>query len=193
MENKLLNTIKFLNEIEKLKSITRHSWTTSGRQESVPEHTWRMCVIAFILEKDFPDINMQKVMEMSLIHDFGEIYVGDTPNFDESRPLLQKDEQEDVKKVVSSLDKELQEKITSLWNEFHENKTQEAKLANAFDKMEAILQHNESDFSTWTKHEWELNKVYGEKYTNFHPLTKKFREILKQQTIKKIENEKTNP
>jgi len=34
--------IKFLNVAEKLKCELRHSWTSSMRQESVAEHSWRL-------------------------------------------------------------------------------------------------------------------------------------------------------
>ena len=40
--------IKFLNVIEKLKCNTRHSWTSSGRHESVAEHSWRLAVMAML-------------------------------------------------------------------------------------------------------------------------------------------------
>ena len=40
--------IDFLNKIEKLKCNTRHSWTSSGRQESVAEHSWRLAVMAML-------------------------------------------------------------------------------------------------------------------------------------------------
>ena len=40
--DQMLRMIKFLNVAEKLKCELRHSWLSSGRQESVAEHTWRM-------------------------------------------------------------------------------------------------------------------------------------------------------
>ncbi len=92
MQEKILNILKFLNEVEKLKSVTRHSWTSSGRQESVPEHSWRMAVFALALEKEFPEINIQRVIELAVVHDFGEIYEGDTPAFKENPNKLEKEE-----------------------------------------------------------------------------------------------------
>jgi putative hydrolase of HD superfamily len=70
MQKKIINIIKFLNEIELLKSITRHSWMSSGRQESVAEHSWRMAIMAMALENEFPDIDIKRVMEITLVHDF---------------------------------------------------------------------------------------------------------------------------
>ncbi len=81
MEERIENSLKFLHDIELLKSVTRHSWTSSGGQESVPEHSWRMAIMAIILEEEFPNIDTRKVIEMCLIHDLGEVYGGDIPAF----------------------------------------------------------------------------------------------------------------
>ena len=71
--------IEFLNIIEKLKCATRHSWTSSGRQESVAEHCWRTAVMALLVADEFPEVNIDKVVKMCLIHDFGEAITGDIP------------------------------------------------------------------------------------------------------------------
>jgi putative hydrolase of HD superfamily len=187
MSEKILNILKFLNEVEKLKSVTRHSWTSSGRQESVPEHSWRMAVFAMVLEKEFPEINMQRVMELSIVHDFGEIYDGDIPAFKENPNKLEKEEKA-IKKLVESLHIDTQNKIISLWKEYNECKTNEAKLAKALDKLEVLIQHNEADKITLTHKEPEFNLRYGQEFMNFHSFIKKFREIVDKQTMEKVKN-----
>ena len=90
--------IKFLNVIEKLKCNTRHSWTSSGRHESVAEHSWRLAVMAMLCEDEYPNLNMNKVIKMCLIHDFGEAITGDIPAF------LKTDKNEkDEEKAIESL------------------------------------------------------------------------------------------
>ena len=73
--------IDFLNVIEKLKCNTRHSWTSSGRQESVAEHSWRLAVMAMLCADEYPSLDINKVIKMCLIHDFGEAITGDIPAF----------------------------------------------------------------------------------------------------------------
>ena len=73
--------IKFLNVIEKLKCNTRHSWTSSGRHESVAEHSWRLAVMAMLCTDEYPNLDINKVIKMCLIHDFGEAVTGDIPAF----------------------------------------------------------------------------------------------------------------
>ena len=41
--------LAFLARLEKLKCNTRHSWTSSGRHESVAEHSWRLAMLAMLL------------------------------------------------------------------------------------------------------------------------------------------------
>ena len=187
MSEKILNILKFLNEVEKLKSVTRHSWTSSGRHESVPEHSWRLTVFAMVLEKEFPDINMQRVMELSIVHDFGEVYDGDTPAFKENPNKLEKEEKA-IKKLVKSLDANTQNKIIGLWREYNECKTPEAKLVKALDKLETLIQHNSVDIPNWAKIEKEFNLTYGKEFMNFHSFIKEFRKIVDKQTMEKIKH-----
>jgi len=187
MSEKILNILKFLNEAEKLKSVTRHSWTSSGRQESVPEHSWRLAVFAMVLEKEFPDIDMQRVMELSIVHDFGEIYDGDIPAFKEDPNKLEREEKA-IKRLVESLPAETQNKIIDLWKEYNACETPEAKLVKALDKLETLIQHNSVDIPTWAKIEKEFNLTYGKKFMDFHSFIKEFRKIVDKQTLEKIKN-----
>ncbi len=65
----------------KIKMQHQHNWTTNGRQESVAEHSWRLAVLAMLMEDDFPELDMNKVIRMCLIHDWGEAVTGDIPAF----------------------------------------------------------------------------------------------------------------
>lgn len=63
--------LAFLARLEKLKCNTRHSWTSSGRHESVAEHSWRLAMLAMLLRDALPEVDMDKVLRMCLIHDVG--------------------------------------------------------------------------------------------------------------------------
>ena len=73
--------LAFLARLEKLKCNTRHSWTSSGRHESVAEHSWRLAMLALLLRDALPEVDMDKVLRMCLIHDVGEAVTGDIPSF----------------------------------------------------------------------------------------------------------------
>ena len=74
----LLNALAI---VEMLKDTTRHCYTSNGRHESVTEHSWMMTVMAFLMINEFPEANMNKVIQMCIIHDLGECFTGDIPVF----------------------------------------------------------------------------------------------------------------
>ena len=57
---------------EKLKCNTRHCYTSSGRHESVAEHSSRIALMAMLIAPEFPEADMDKVIRMCLIHDLGK-------------------------------------------------------------------------------------------------------------------------
>ena len=94
--------IEFLSKIEKLKCNTRHSWTSSGRCESVAEHSWRLSVMALLCADEYPALDINKVIKMCLIHDFGEAVTGDIPSFYKTENH-EKEEEKAIKNLLSTL------------------------------------------------------------------------------------------
>ena len=180
--------MQFMHIAETLKNTTRHSWTSSGRHESVAEHTWRMALMALILQKDFPDIDPMHLLKMALVHDLGEIATGDIPAFYKTAADTEI-EAGSLPQVLAPLPAELQQEITDLIAEYDAAETECAKLCKALDKLEVIIQHNEADLSTWLPLEKEMNLTHGENYANLFPLLKEARAIAKLETIEKLQNE----
>lgn len=67
--------------------------------------------------------------------------------------------------------------------------TEEAKIYKALDKMEALIQHNEADISTWLPLEYDLQLTYGEKEVGFSDYMKQLREAVNQVSKEKIKRE----
>ena len=181
--------ITFLNTIEKLKCNTRHSWTSSGRRESVAEHSWRLSVMAMLCADEYPEVDINKVIKMCLIHDFGEAVTGDIPAFvktvnDEA------EEEKAVQSILSMLPDDYKKELSELFSEMNELKTDEAKLFKALDNLEAVLSHNEADISTWLPREYEENLTYGTSNCEWSQWTKRLREQLKKDSERKIEENK---
>ena len=158
--------IDFLGKIEKLKCNTRHCFTTTGRPESVAEHSWRLAVLAMLVADEYPDTDMDKVIKMCLVHDFGEAVTGDIPAFwkTESHEATEK---EAVKELLSPLPEKTRNGLSELFDEMEARQTPEAKLWKALDNIEAVIAHNESDISTWIPNEYHDNLVYGEENCRF--------------------------
>ncbi len=185
MHEEINNILEFLKIIEKLKSVIRHSKTSSGRKESAAEHSWRMSIMAILLYKHFPEINILKVIKMSLFHDLGEIIEGDIPAFYKNN----NDEENEYNNLINlfrNIDLEIKNEILDIINEFNQKKSEESKLATAIDKLEGIIQHNEADINSWIKKEYQFQLDYGIIETNYNNFLKEFRDVVRNQSNEKI-------
>lgn len=181
--------ITFMNQIEALKCNTRHSWTSSGRQESVAEHSWRLAVMAMLCREEYPELDIDKVIRMCLVHDFGEAITGDIPSFwktDEDERV----EDQAVKTLLAGLPTEAETELSALFAEMNEMVTPETKLYKALDHLETLLSHNEADLSTWLPKEYTENLTYGQQSCNWSAWTRAFKEEIKKDSIKKMERKK---
>lgn len=183
--------IKLLKTSSKLKENTRHSWLSSGRRESVAEHSWRLTLMAFFMEDEFPNVDINKVIEMCIFHDMGEAFTGDIPSFYKTDNDT-KIEQEVLLDWIDALSEPYASKLKCLYNEVKEGKTQEAKLFMALDKLEAAISHNEADIRTWLPIEYDLNPEYGYKECQFSPYLQKLKEQVRLDSIEKINNSHRN-
>ncbi|MBQ8392445.1 MAG: HD domain-containing protein [Clostridia bacterium] len=181
--------IEFLNKIEKLKCNTRHSWTSTGRQESVAEHSWRLAVMAMLCENEYPSLDINKVIRMCLIHDIGEAITGDIPAFLKTHGH-ENDEKKAINTLLSTLPQKEMTELTALFEEMNDLSSAEAKLYKALDNMEAIISHNEAPISTWLPREFHENLTYGTENCEFSEWTRILRKELKRDSIQKIEEEK---
>lgn len=187
-----MNTTTFLEILkvaEKLKCNTRHSWTSSGRHESVAEHSWRIALMALLMRDEFPNIDMDKVIRMCLIHDLGEAFTGDIPAF-EKKEEDSKKEDEIFFQWIATLPTPYREEFTELLKEMNERKTDEAKLYKALDNLEAVIQHNEADISTWIPIEYDLQLTYGADKVEFSPYLEELKKEIDKITTEKIAKNK---
>ena len=180
--------LDILHVAERLKDTPRHCTTTNGRPESVAEHSWRVSLMASLLRHEFPDLDMDKVVNMCLIHDLGECFTGDIPAFLKT-DADRKTEDALLDQWVKSLPEELSADISALYKEMEAQETAEAKLYKALDKLEALIQHNESPLSTWSENEYDLNKTYAFETVSFSKWLTDLREEILKDTIEKIEKE----
>lgn len=190
MEEFIKNVISFHKKAEKLKTTTRHSWLTdSSRQESVAEHSWMLGLLAMILsDKIDSKIDLLKVLKMVIVHDLAESVTGDIPSHEISARQTNKYESEKkaLASVVESLPPEKAEEILALWEEFEKKETPEAKFGNALDKIEAVMQHNLSDISTWDQGDFNVHPYYKNQYFDFDPFMRSFKDAVDGQSMVKI-------
>ena len=181
-QTELAGILAFLRGAEGLKTATRSGWTSTGRPESVAEHTWRLCLLALVLRPGLPEVDFARLLPMLVVHDLGEAIGGDIPAPEQAARGSGKsaDERRDLLRLLQPLPAPQQAELTGLWDEYEAAQTPEARVAKALDKLETILQHNQgqnpADF------DYRFNLGYGRQYTGAHPLLDALRAILDAET-----------
>lgn len=138
--------MELYREIYKLKNLKRRGWILrsvcdkeTGRVESDAEHTFSMAILALeIMEKEKLNLDTAKVLKMILYHEICEIDAGDHTPVDN---ITIKEKYEMEKKGIERISETYNmPEIKSLWLEFEENKTAEARFVKMVDKLDAIMQ-----------------------------------------------------
>ncbi len=159
MKNNVFAILDLLKLAEKLKSELRHSWLSSGRQESVAEHTWQMTLMAILVHRHLENpVDLLHTLKIIIVHDLVEAEAGDIPFFETGPRKEEKSqrEQEAIIHIKKMIDAETGQEVYDLFQEFELGQSQAAKLAKALDHLEVQIQHNHADFSTWEKIEYDL-------------------------------------
>lgn len=177
--------LEILHFVEKLKNVTRHSYTSANRHESTAEHSFRLALMAYFIKDEFEHLDMDKVMKMCLIHDLGEVITLDIPVFDKTEED-EIHEQNVLNQWVNTLPEPFVSEMSALIQEMNELKTEEAILYKSLDQLEAVDQHNLADLSTWEDHEYDLQMRHGEKYAAHFDYTQRLKDAINKETQNKI-------
>lgn len=177
--------LSILHTAARLKDTTRHCYTAQGRHESVAEHSWRIALMAYLLRDEFPELNMEKVTNMCLIHDLGECFTGDIPTFAKT-PADSAREDSLLSQWVQTLPPPCRDSMAALYAEMDALETPEARLYKALDKLEAVIAHNESPLDTWSPNEFDLNLTYAEGAVAFSTYLTQLRQTIRQETEEKL-------
>jgi len=181
----LQGRLEFLRQAERLKDVLRSARSSGGRQESTAEHTWRLCLMAMMLEEGLTGLNFARILKLCVIHDLGEAIHGDVPAIDQT-PGSDKGAQErqDLLALASPLDAPARAQLLALWDDYENAASPEARAVKAMDKLETLLQHNqganEPDF------DYAFNLDYGRKYTDALPLFRELRQLVDADTQARI-------
>jgi putative hydrolase of HD superfamily len=175
--------LAFLRAAERLKTVMRSGWTSDGQQESVAEHTWRLCLMAMLLYGHTPGIDLARLLKMCLIHDLGEAIGGDVPAPAQKAGESKADqERSDLIQLIAPLPPALGQEIIELWDAYEAAGSPEAKVAKGLDKLETILQHNQG--RNPANFDYAFNLDYGQRYTAADPIMSALRQRLDEETAR---------
>lgn len=160
--NRLEQQMNFIMEVDKLKEITRQTYISSGkRKENDSEHSYSLALmVALLSEHANEKIDVLKTMLMVLIHDVVEIDAGDTYAYDDVGNLTKRErEVAAADRIFNLLPEDQAIYLRSLWEEFEEAKTPEAKFALTVDKVQPITLNDYTGGKAWREHEVSIDKI----------------------------------
>jgi len=155
LNERLLQQIQFIKEIDKLKRIFRQNVVIgTERNENDAEHSWHLAIMAILLSEYSADseIDVFKVVKMAIIHDLVEIDAGDTFCYDE-KGYEDKEEREQkaADRLFTILPIDQAQEILDLWREFEELNTAEARFAACLDRLQPLILNYNTNGHTWKK------------------------------------------
>lgn len=182
---RLEGIVAFVQGAEKLKDTLRSGITSQGRAESTAEHSWRLCLMAMLFDRELGKIDRLKLLRLCIVHDLGEAISGDVPaTLQVAGDGRAVQERADLVTLCAPLPDDLREEIVALWDEYSAAASPEAILAKGFDKLETMLQHlvgkNPPGF------DYRFNLDYGAKHTARHPLLRRLRGLVDLETQKRV-------
>lgn len=184
-EADLQSRLAFIQAAEQLKSVLRCAYSSSGRQESTPEHTWRLCLMAMVFQDALGPLDFERLLKMCVIHDLGETLHGDIPATVQSLDASKSDsERRDLIELMAPLPAALQAEFLALWDDYEQAASAEARAVKALDKLETIIQHNQG--LNPPGFDYAFNLTYGQRYTAANPLLARLRELVDAQTRQKL-------
>ncbi|GLS91422.1 phosphohydrolase [Psychromonas marina] len=156
--------LDFIMELDRLKGIYRQTTVKSDndRYENSAEHSWQISLAAHVLQKyAVEDVNITRVMNMLLIHDIVEIDAGDLFAFSAEQDHAAQEEKEmaAAERIFGLLPEKQCQQFKSLWVEFENAQTIDARFAKAMDRILPLLQNMRNEGGSWVRHKVKKSQV----------------------------------
>jgi putative hydrolase of HD superfamily len=138
----LTDRLEFFFATDVLKEVQRANRVhASMRFETVAEHCWHASLLALLFADAAPDgIDQDRVRDLLTIHDLVEVYAGDTPLWDIAlRESEAEREMAAGERLMALLSSDVSPPFDSLFREFQDQNTAEARFARAIDSLHPLL------------------------------------------------------
>lgn len=144
MNNDILS---FHMKYVQLKNLYRQGWIKVrlgkefiDRCESVADHSFSMALLGLtIIEKYKLDYDVLKVLKMCILHELGEVYIGDyTPYDNITKEEKKKLEREAQRNLIESLD--FENDFFEIMCEYDDRESDMAKFVKNLDELDWLLQ-----------------------------------------------------
>lgn len=162
MSDRLIAQLDFLLELDKLKAILRKTRPKDfTRYENSAEHSWHVALMAMLLaEYAEPQVDVNRVVKMLLLHDIVEIDADDTFLYDEAAAVAKAGKEERAAERIFGLLPEAQKaEFIALWREYEDRETAEGRFAYAMDRLLPMLQNLANQGASWLENGVRFEQV----------------------------------
>lgn len=141
--------------LDAMKTVYRRTRIIENQEfEDDAQHSFHIAAMAVLLQPYANEpVQLEKTLKMLLFHDVVELEAGDTFCYD-AEAGNDKAERElcAAKNIYGALPEPLGAELFSLWEEFEEGKTAEARFANALDRSQPIFNNFHGGGGSWKEH-----------------------------------------
>ncbi len=159
----LARRLKFIIAADALKNIERRTFVSDGsRHENSAEHSWHLAVAVLLFEPLARERNLdlQRALELALLHDLPEIGAGDTYVYDNAgRETQEAREQQAADEIFGLLPADQNAQFRARWDEFESLQTPEAKFVRGLDRLLPILLNFTTGGRAWKEHSIRTDQV----------------------------------
>ncbi|MFZ1872554.1 MAG: HD domain-containing protein [Chania sp.] len=158
----MTQVIQFLMEIDKLKNVQRRTKVLgSQRQENSAEHSWHFAIAALSLAPYASEgVDIQRVIQMALLHDIVEIDAGDVMVYDlAARAAIHDQEVAAAKRLFGLLPEPQRSSFTALWQEYEDGESADARFALVLDRCMPMLMNLHNEGQSWVENDIRLEQV----------------------------------
>ncbi|XP_015587403.1 HD domain-containing protein 2 [Cephus cinctus] len=135
------NLVEFLELVGRLKHMARTGWVLLKipNPETISGHMYRMAMLSFLVDSK-ENLNREKIMQMTLIHDLAECIVGDiTPHCGVTPEDKHRREDVAMQEICSLLGDKGSEML-ELFREYEKQESSEARYVKDLDRLDLIMQ-----------------------------------------------------
>lgn len=182
MDDRLRKQLDFMLELDKMKNLYRQTYVLhEDRKENDAEHSWHLAILAMMLsEYSNEPVDVLHVIKMVLVHDVVEIDAGDTYCYD-SEGYKSKAEREEkaAQRIFGLLPDDQQAEFYSLWREFEDSETADARFAAVLDRLQPLTLNYTKGGISWQEHGIRKEQVLA-RNTEYFGVSDKIAEAIKE-------------
>lgn len=155
--------LNFLLKLEEFKTIKRHCHTSINIPETNSDHTWHLCMFIMLYEDEIKkELDFEKVIKISLIHDLPEIITGDELTIKKASKDKSMREKEGARLLFNEISNPEKNLFINLIEEYCEISSKEAEFVKGVDKLMPLIQNikTANTYSSYKKNKVTSNECY---------------------------------